>query len=117
MKHKDSKLVERYYFVKTRRGKVPIGTVYLMKKGEETSRGFALLSFRDALSIKQGKRFARRYAFAGLYGKKDNEEIKRKDAFDMLDVLDVPFYKNRKRLYKAMYNPKLSAFEKSLLAA
>jgi hypothetical protein len=76
----------------------------------------SILSFRDSLNIKEGKRHAKKYAYKAFYTKKDGHEVKRLDAFDMLDVIDVPFFKKSKQLYKAMYKPTLTPFEKGLLS-
>ena len=107
---------EKYYYIRTLRGKVPVATVHVILEGDEKARGVSVLSFRDALSTKEGRRHARNYALKAFYTKKSDLEIKRGDCLDMLDLIDVPFFKGKKKLFKAQYNPALTKHEKNLLS-
>lgn len=107
---------EKYYYLRTKRGKVPVGTVYVVQEGVEKARGVSILSFRDALNLREGRRHARNYALRAFYTKKSDLEIKRGDALDMLEVVNPPFFKGKKKLFKAQYNPALTNHEKKLLS-
>jgi len=106
---------EKYHYLKTKRGRVPVVTFCVIKQGKEYARGFSVLSLRDKLDLKEGKRHARGSALQALGTKKSGKEVIRGDALDTLDLVDITTYKTGKRLYKAQYNPFLTKKEKELL--
>jgi len=108
---------EKYYFLQTKKGHVPIVTVCLIKsKTNEYARGISILSFRDALSIHEGKRHARAAAMEALGTKKIGKKVNRSDVLDMLSLVDTSILKVKgKKLYKSIFNPSLTKKEKELL--
>ena len=107
--------IEKYHYLKTKRGKVPVVTFCVIKQGNEYARGFSVLSLRDKLDIKEGKRHARGSALQALGTGENGKVVVRNDALDVLDLVDITPYKNGKKLYKSQYNPILTKIEKRLL--
>jgi len=108
-------MIEKHYYLRTRRGKVPVVTVWLVREDKEIARGVSVLSFKDALNIKEGKRHARASALRALGTKTTTKEVVRNDALDMLELVDVTPLKVGKKLFKSIYKPILSRMEKRLL--
>jgi len=110
---------EKHYYLRTHRGKVPVGTVWLVKEDNLSSndwaRGISILSFRDALDLKEGKRHARASALKALGTKTTSKEVVRNDALDLLELVDTTPLKVGRRLFKSIYKPNLSRMEKKLL--